>query len=473
MKSRSGTAAGNNKLFSVLIWGTVIFFSILYISLIFNDNLWTDEVFTMTALNKKSVGEMVAYLITDVHPPLYYFYTRVFHFFFGNSVQAQKIASIIPMTALLIYSASVIRKIFGDKASFLFNLFICCIPCSMEFAVQVRMYSLALFFVTICGVSAYTAFSSGEKKYFLYYSAALLGAAYTHYFSFVSVIWIGVILFFFIVVRKRKLFKAFAVSTITQIILYIPWMSPMFSQIKRVRADYWIQPITPETVWGYFKWTFGLQLVPYVEYIFTAGLVVIGLRLIYLLLKKKYSYMPALAAMLIPALTCLLGILLSVMPGKSPIYRDQYIFPALGLLALFFAITVKDLNRIVLTIICAFLLFVGAVQYKEVYRQEYKSTYLVQTRKFFNENIKDDDILMYTWDIYGFIYRYYFPDNNVVFMDDFDWESNTKTVWLMYSTFNSLPGGDYFNSHYTMEHMGHFGIEHSEFELYKIGRTQP
>ena len=124
MKSRSGIAAGNNKLFSVLIWGTVIFFSILYISLIFNDNLWTDEVFTMTALNKKSVGEMVAYLITDVHPPLYYFYTRVFHFFFGNSVQAQKIASIIPMTALLIYSASVIRKIFGDKASFLFKQFI-------------------------------------------------------------------------------------------------------------------------------------------------------------------------------------------------------------------------------------------------------------------------------------------------------------------------------------------------------------
>ena len=73
------------------------------------------------------------------------------------------------------------RKKFGDMVSLLFLLFITCVPCSMEFAVQVRMYSLALLCVTVCGVYAYLAFAEGEKKDFVIMAVSGVAAAYTHY----------------------------------------------------------------------------------------------------------------------------------------------------------------------------------------------------------------------------------------------------------------------------------------------------
>ena len=80
-----------------------------------------------------------------------------------SHARVQKVAAILPMTATLVLGATLIRREFGDRAAVLFLFFLACIPCSMEFAVQVRMYSLALLFVTLCGVYAYRAFIYGGR----------------------------------------------------------------------------------------------------------------------------------------------------------------------------------------------------------------------------------------------------------------------------------------------------------------------
>ena len=38
----------------MLLWGSVLIFTALYISLIFNQNVWTDEIFTMKLLKEES-----------------------------------------------------------------------------------------------------------------------------------------------------------------------------------------------------------------------------------------------------------------------------------------------------------------------------------------------------------------------------------------------------------------------------------
>ena len=153
------------KLAAAILWGMVIGITILYISLIFNHNIWTDEAFTLQLLEQNITGILEG-TARDVHPPLYYLYAKLFVLFSHRSLLIQKLAAIIPMTATLVIGATVVRKNWGNRVSFLFVLFLTCIPCSMEFAVQVRMYSLALFFVTVCGIFAYLAFTDGKKKNF-------------------------------------------------------------------------------------------------------------------------------------------------------------------------------------------------------------------------------------------------------------------------------------------------------------------
>lgn len=166
------------RFYIVFIWSIVAGFTALYISLVFNHNIWTDEAFTLQLL-QGNVKDIIMGTAKDVHPPLYYLYAKLFMVIFGDSLLVQKVAAIIPMTATLAIGATLIRKNFGNRVSLLFLLFLACIPCTMEFSVQVRMYSMALFFVTLCGIYAYQAFVSGDRKDFLIFALRGYGSIYS------------------------------------------------------------------------------------------------------------------------------------------------------------------------------------------------------------------------------------------------------------------------------------------------------
>lgn len=453
----------------LLIWGMITFFSLLYISLIFNQNIWTDEAFTLE-LVQGNLREIVKGTSNDVHPPLYYFYSKLFYDITNGSLWVQKFITIIPQVLTYVLIATVFRKKSwgGDKSTFIALLFFTCIPCTMEFTVQVRMYSLALFFVTLCGLFACEAYMEDTKRAWIFLIIGALGAAYTHYFAFVSIIIIVGFLFLVILLKNRKLFGKWGISAVIMIIGYLPWMKSFITQVTKVRENYWILPITPEVIWGYFKWTFDLGLVPGVVYVTLAILFAAGIiMLVNIVRKKEKEDIIALLAMLVPTITMVLGVVISL--SKSPIYRDQYIFPSLMLLAVFVGLTLRKANIKLVFAISVFWLFVGAVQYKECFRQEYRSTYVDKTLAFFEENYDDDDIILYNMEGMGFIYRLYFPDAEMYYIREFDLSQDFGTIWFM-NTFNQWPITqlDLINNGLTMEFMGLYGIEHNEFDLYKV-----
>lgn len=455
------------KLQTAAIWVIVAGFLGLYISLLFNHNIWTDEAFTLQLI-KGNAGEIIEGTAEDVHPPLYYLYAKLFAVIFGDALIVQKAAAIVPMLATLVLGATLIRKNFGDKAAVLFLLFLTCIPCTMEFAVQVRMYSLALFLVTVCGVYAYLAFRDGKKKDFLVAALSGLMAAYTHYFAFVCVIVIMGLLLLAIVIWNRKRLAAWEVSAALMIICYLPWFPYFIRQIQNVEQGYWISEITETVVWGYFTWAFDLSLVPGVVFIFLIILKSASTyNIIEIALKREQTQIYALLCMLTPALTALLGVAVSCL--GTPIYRDQYIFPALGMLALFFAIAMRGAKNWILTPVIIFLLFVGAMQYKECFYQEYYSTYVPQTEEFFAENLKENDYILYNWEDFGFIYECYFPEKQLKYSETFDFSRDFDTAWFLDSEWMPDIGQEVLDENgLIMEYVGHYGVEHNEFDIYKI-----
>lgn len=455
----------------VLIWGLIGFFSLLYISLVFNYNIWTDEAFTLKLLrgNLKDIIDLTA---ADVHPPLYYFYGKLFFDITGESLWVQKIITIVPQIGTYVLIAAVFRKRFGDIATFLTLIFFTCIPCTMEFSVQVRMYSLALFFVTLCGVYAYEAYMDNKKTAWVWTAVGALGAAYSHYFAFVSVIVIVGFLFLAILFTKRKLLKNWCISAICMIVGYLPWAGIFYEQVTRVRESYWIEEITPEVVFKYFEWTFDLELVPGVMYGVMALLIIAGvIMLVQLIQKRENADITALLAMLVPTVTTVLGVLISM--TKSPIYRDQYVFPALMLLAAYFGLALRKVNWKLLVPVCIFFLFIGAVQYKECFRQEYRSTYVPQTMEFFEQNLSPDDYVIYDWEAYGFVYKNYFPEEQLVYFEDFDFSSNYNAVWYLNTAIEpQIPQEILDANGLTMDAIGIYGIEHNAFNVYMIYRNE-
>lgn len=455
----------------ILIWGLIVFFALLYVSLIFNYNIWTDEAFTLQLI-QGNLKEISLGTAEDVHPPLYYYYCKLFFDITNESLWVQKFITIIPQVGTYALIATVFRKKFGDMATFLSLIFFTCIPCTMEFTVQVRMYSLALFFVTLCGVFAYEAYVDNTKRAWVWLAVGALGAAYTHYFAFVSIIVIVGFLFLAIVFTKRELLKLWFISATCMILGYLPWAKFFVYQVTRVRESYWIPEITPEVIWDYFKWTFDLTLVPGVVYGVLAVLIIAGIVLIASIVRRKEKEdIVALLAMLVPTVTAVLGIIISL--SKSPIYRDQYVFPSLMLLALFFGIALRKVNWKWLVPICAFFLFVGAVQYKECFRQEYRSTYVPQTMEFFEENLDPDDYIVYNWEEFGFIYRQYFPKEQLIYLGDFDFGQDFNNVWFLNSQwFDQVNQTELQENGLTMDIIGRYGIEHNEFDLYMIYRNE-
>ena len=89
----------------------ILVFGVAAISLSFNQNIWTDEAFTMQLLREDFTG-IISGTAADIHPPLYYLLGKLAQILFGNSLFVQKMVVICPVLLLMIYSSLYISRLF-------------------------------------------------------------------------------------------------------------------------------------------------------------------------------------------------------------------------------------------------------------------------------------------------------------------------------------------------------------------------
>ena len=69
----------------------------------------------------------------------------------------------------------------------------------------------------------------------------------------------------------------------------------------------------------------------------------------------------------------------------------------------------------------------------------------------------------------GYVYEYYFPQDRLFYVEDFDLSSDYDNVWFLCSPECwPITQNDLVNYNLWMEHCGWYGIEHSEFDLFKV-----
>lgn len=134
-----------------LIFGILSFLVCLFQA--FGQDIWYDEVFSVNFI-QHSYREIAVLTGKDVHPPLYYWYLKLFHDIgkvlvpAASSVVLCKLASMLPFAGIFVYTLTAIRKSFGLHAAGLFWFLVMTMPQISNYTVEIRMYSLALFFIT-------------------------------------------------------------------------------------------------------------------------------------------------------------------------------------------------------------------------------------------------------------------------------------------------------------------------------------
>ena len=159
--------------------GLIVLIAIVPLLLCFNSSLWFDEAYSV-GIAKQPWGNLLISTINDVHPILYYVLLKIYSLICGTSVIALRIFSVIPIVLLAIFSFVKIRKEFGDKVSFYFNLVLLLLPVTMHYGSQIRMYSLSMLFVTITAVYAYLAYKNNNKKDWIIFAIASICLSLIH-----------------------------------------------------------------------------------------------------------------------------------------------------------------------------------------------------------------------------------------------------------------------------------------------------
>ena len=303
-------------------------FILISLYTIFSKAIWIDEVYSL---------ELAKHPFIDVHPPLYYMIVRVAFLLLGgiiDHIYIGKLVSVIPYIILLIIGYTYIKKVYGIRVAFIFNMFVVGMPQMLLYATEIRMYAWGMLFVT-CAFLQLPRIIDGEKNNWLNYvllSVFSALAAYTHYFACASAIVIYIELFIMCIIRKdyKKIWSVL-LSGLAVVVMYLPWLFVFLSQVSAVSESYWIEPVSLKGIISNFLFLFYTNRVleVIILIVFLAGLV----GVFFCSKEKRYI---ALCGIGTWAGTIVMGVLLSII--IRPIFISRYVLGAAA--CMWFAIAI-------------------------------------------------------------------------------------------------------------------------------------
>lgn len=324
-----------------------------------------DEYFTFS-VSHLPITDIITVTANDVHPPLHYLMCKAVlklaAMFHVNELFSLKLLSIVPYVLILVISATKIRKENGLFTAGLFGFSMVIMSDFFKYYLTVRMYSWAILFVLLTFIYAKEIITHPSKKSWVLLTAFAVLSAYTHYFAAITagVIYLGLLIY--IIARKRECLEYWAVSTLDAIVLYVPWLFALVTQLINVHNNYWIQQVNSNTVLmalGYFAYNTNILF----------GVIALLILLIIVVLYIKYSenlskkeQFTDLSGIGVYFGTIILVIVISYV--FKPILVIRYLLPATAVLWLTISIIlgkIEDKKMFIISMVLISLLLISGI----------------------------------------------------------------------------------------------------------------
>lgn len=215
------------------------FLAALNLMNIFDRVVWGDEGWSarMGGLSYSGIWFMVK--TYDTHPPFYYLWLHTFEIIFGDKGWVMHLASFIPYLAVMVFVAIVLRKVLGNLPTALMMTIISLSSHSVEYNVEIRMYSLASAALLFALYGCYKVFEGKRGMWIAAVLFSLVGA-YSHYYAMMSCgLMLAVTALLMFVKRGFKDGLIGCGAVCAYIIGYIPWMPYLFGQTGSVSNNWW------------------------------------------------------------------------------------------------------------------------------------------------------------------------------------------------------------------------------------------
>lgn len=394
---------------------------------IFDNNFWADEAFTATFV-QNTVWEIINTTATDVHPPLYYLFAKVFYVLFGNQGWAFHLLSLIPCAIIMVLAMTIFWKEFGKETAVILITLIGLSDNAVQYNVEVRMYSWGLLFILLSYYGLYNILQNDSIQDYVLFVISSISSAYIHYYCLVAVAFFYLCILYLNIFRKRLSSKRVWISCICTIVAYLPWVINVLRlRIYRKDSFWWSAdiPTAKESI----RYLFSDQFDDMFFLIFAIGLVFVFLYETGMLVIEKhgkwvvsfsFSYKDIKSSnvviWILAGISSILGtIFLGIIISKMivPLFIFRYIYPVSIVAWMILGITVSRLKgkKVYMAIMTAIMIIIFLPKYYNRYNNEkIQNDKLQETLAATVDEIKTDDIILTNRShISWTIAQYYYP----------------------------------------------------------------
>ena len=354
----------STSLLFLLIYGIGILFLLLTA---FHGNIWFDESYSV-GIASKSFSEIWSYGSCDVHPVLYYcalhvlylVSTGIFSADIDSVILIYRIFTVFGVVSLALLGFTHIRKDYGAKVGILYSFVVFSIPYIALMAVEIRMYTWAMFTVMLCYLYGLRIVRLAKDKsviplhWWVLFALSSLASAYLHYFAAISVFLVNAFVLIFLLkyqVKEKRNLVYFSISAILQLLAYTPWLLTLLTQISVVSNTYWAKFYVPYTIIELLAYPFVTSPLSFAlrgEYgleiqIVSIALIVALITLLVLLIinRPKRAHFASKLGILLYLGVLVIGCIASILMNSLIVYY-RYLSVALGPLLLSLALLLSQ-----------------------------------------------------------------------------------------------------------------------------------
>lgn len=243
--------SGLNRFFKKVIapngiYLLTVFVIALNVSLMFDNVLWGDECFSANTAQKDFGGILQVLYFWDNHPPLSYFWQKIFGDLLGHTGWVYHLSSLTAFLIGIVFALGFMKKRFGNIPTAFFIVFTGMASTCLQYNLEIRMYALAFLGIVGCFYCAYRVLSGGRLAWIGMVFWGLVGA-YSHYYGMMVA---GVLIFVTgvaMIVRyhafSKKIWIKSLAALLAYILGYVPWFPYLFRGTENVSNNWWMTEI--------------------------------------------------------------------------------------------------------------------------------------------------------------------------------------------------------------------------------------
>lgn len=209
---------------------------------------WGDEAWT-ALISQRPIPEMIRVTGEDFHPPMYYLLVHAWGSLFGFSELAIRSLSFLFFATTPVITYLLSGYLFKERwARLLTSVLVTLSPILFTYAFESRAYAILTFLSVAASVLFWQSRTAKSLRWPIAYLLVAGFSVYVHYYAWFILASHGVYALLF----EWKTIKKIWWVGIGVVLIQLPWVPVLFSQVSEVNNSYWIGAMNSRTHLEFF-----------------------------------------------------------------------------------------------------------------------------------------------------------------------------------------------------------------------------